>query len=150
MRRSAIALGALLTAIATPARAGDAFARTDPLDELSLARAAEAAGDAALIAAMQVGRYEALVAIRASVHAHVPEQLIAALAAHACGRDPTLAPEAAYALGRLAERLTPSELAQREALQSDLARARASLRCDRPARADIAATLREVATALTQ
>ncbi|HEX5657252.1 MAG TPA: hypothetical protein VFX59_08650 [Polyangiales bacterium] len=142
-------LGALVTvAIVSPVHAGDAFAFTDACDELSLARAAEAAGDTALTAALEADRYRAVLAIRASEHARAPELLIPALAAHACGRDPTLAPEAAAALRKLARRLTPSELADREALQRDLERARTSLHCEHAPRADIAAALAELAAAL--
>lgn len=146
MTRRWIALGALVT-VAT-AHAGDTFAYTDASDELSLARAAEGAGDAALVAAFKAGRYEAVVAIRASEYARAPELLIPALAEHACGRDPTLAPEAAAALRKLARRLTPSELAEREALSSDLERARVSLHCEHAPRPDITAALAELASAL--
>ncbi|MET0285373.1 MAG: hypothetical protein ABW352_12915 [Polyangiales bacterium] len=140
-----VLLGALIT---TPVLAGDTFAFTDPCDELALARAADAAGDARLATSMQAGRYEAVLAIRASEHAQAPELLVPALAAHACGRDPTLAPEAAATLRKLVRRLAPSELAQREALHGDLERARAALHCERAPRADIAAALAELAASI--
>jgi hypothetical protein len=147
MRASRFVLvGALVTAAS--AHAGDSFAFTDACDELSLARAADGAGDTRLAAAMQAGRYEAVLAIRASAYAHAPELLVPALAGHACGRDPTLAPEAAAALRKLALRLSASELAQREALRNDLERARAALHCERAPRADIAAALAELAAAI--
>jgi hypothetical protein len=151
MVRNRIVLGALVMAapaLSGDAAAHDAFAYTDACDELALARAAELAGDAALASALQAGRYEAVLAIRASAYAHAPELLIPALAAHACGRDPTLAPEAAAALRALAARLTPSELAQHEVLRSDLERARSSLRCERAPHPSIAAALSELAAAL--
>jgi hypothetical protein len=145
MTRRSAWLGALVTAlVAAHALAGDDFTRTDARDELALARAASAAGDAALAAHLQGDRYEALLAIRAIEHARAPEQLIPALAQLACGRDPTLAPEAAATLQKLAVRLTPSELAAREALNSELDRARASLRCAGPR------PLPEIAHALLQ
>ncbi len=146
MRQEWIAVGALITiGSASLAKAGDLFVRTDACDALSLARAADVAGDHALADAMHAGRYEAVVAIRASPYAQVPELLIPALAALACGRDPTLAPEAAASLRALTGRLVPSELAAREALRGDLDRARASLHCERPPRPDIAAALEELA-----
>jgi hypothetical protein len=145
MTRRWIAVAWLVAA--APVHAGDTLASTDACDELALARAADSAGDAALAKAMKADRYQAVVAIRASEYARAPELLIPALAAHACGRDPTLAPEAASALRRLARRLGPSQLAEREALRSDLERARASLHCERAPRADITAALAELAAA---
>lgn len=148
MTRNCIAVAALVM-LASRAHAGDVFAYTDACDELALARAAHASGDSALGAAMRAGRYEAVLAIRASEYAHAPELLIPALAAHACGRDPTLAPEAAATLRKLGPRLTASALAQREALHSDLERARTSLRCEQAPRGDIATALAELEVALT-
>lgn len=144
------ALGALLVvAVATPVRAGEAFAHAEPWDELALARAAAAAGDGVLAAALQQSsRYDALLAIRASVYASAPELLVPRLAALACGRDPDLAPEAAAALRGLVPRVTPSELASREALEADLVRAREALRCEDAPPAEIDAALGLLRSAL--
>lgn len=133
--------------------AGDDFARTDACDELALARAADRAGDQALAGYLQADRYRSLLAIRASEYARAPEALIPALAAHACGRDPVLAPEAALSLRKLSARFVPSELASREVLRGDLMRARQALACadalPRP-RADIAEALHLLAAALAE
>ncbi|HEY6876540.1 MAG TPA: hypothetical protein VI299_00925 [Polyangiales bacterium] len=154
MIRCSLALGAMLAAaIWGRAAAADDFAPTDACDELALARAADRAGDQALAGYLQADRYRALLAIRASAHAHAPELLIPALAVHACGRDPVLAPEAAHSLRKLAVRLSPSELAAREVLRSDLARAHDALACasaQPPPRADIVEALQLLTSALAQ
>lgn len=133
-------LALALALVATLARADSAQG------ELALARLAEELGDAALAARLgnPAGIAEKLRAVRASPHARAPEGLLVPLAALACGRDPQLAPEAAFALLRIAEQLRPSELATRETLLRDLGRAREALACAQasPApRADIAQQL---------
>lgn len=146
--RAALVLVSLM--LANAARAEDPA--QDLRTEIGLARVAEELGDAELSARLgpASARLASLVAVRASPYARAPERQIAALAAHACGRDPLLAPEAAFALREIAERLRPSELAARESLRSDLEAARAALACvDRPPpRADIAQALAELAAAL--
>jgi hypothetical protein len=76
------------------------------------------------------------------------------LAPHLCGRDPVLAPETALSLAQIAERLTPSSLASREALLSDVSEARKSLNCVKgdgvAMRADLIATAQVVDAALSQ
>jgi hypothetical protein len=116
------------------------------VDELDLARAAEDAGDARLLAALvdPAFREAAALAARAAPHARAPEALIPALAKLACGRDPTLAPEAGHALWQLAQVLSPSQLAAGEVLRHDLEQARQALACGEQApapRADIAIQL---------
>jgi hypothetical protein len=118
-----------------------------------LARAAAREGDPALRARLKPGapRYEALLAVRASEHARAPELLIPALASLACGRDPTLAPEAAFVLRKLAGQLTVSQLAERETLRSDLQRAREALACRERtprARPDIVSSLHNLSAQL--
>ena len=99
--------------------------------ELGLARTAEELGDAALAARLlgPGSSVDKLLAVRASRYARAPEALLVPLAGLACGRDPQLAPEASFALLRIAEQLRPSELAVRESLRSDLQRAREALAC---------------------
>lgn len=150
VRALAVAVGLVVCGLVVRVAAGDAFGRTDATDELALARAAEGAGDAALAKRLAGGpRYETLIAIRASVHARAPELLIPALAALACGRDPALAPEAALSMRKL--QLSPSGLAERETLRTDLERARQALTCvdDKPLpRADIASALDDLSAQL--
>jgi hypothetical protein len=170
MRRCFLLLGALLVSPAgaqTSLRAGDehGLAAVDCVSEIGLARIAEELGDGALAARLSAAAeraperaseltfdsYQTLLAVRASVHAQQPEALVPALATLACGRDPLLAPEAAFALSRIGERLQPSELAARESLNSDLRRAHDALECARRPplpRADIAHVLAQVAASL--
>lgn len=125
-RTSLLASAAVLVFVgAVSAGAADPFRDCDPIHDIGLARLADEAGDSALAAALasnqpEVPRERTLLAIRATPHAAAPEQLVPALVTVACGRDPNLAPEAAAALGRIGERLRPSELAAREVLIADL------------------------------
>jgi hypothetical protein len=107
------------------ADATDPLRRDDVSDELSVARVADEAGDAALLKALAQGaaRDLALVAARAAAHADAPELLVPRLVELAKGRDPALAPEATASLLAIFERLRPSELAAREVLLADLRRA---------------------------
>ncbi|MDB4975505.1 MAG: hypothetical protein JWN48_3846 [Myxococcaceae bacterium] len=130
-----------------PLRDGDA------VDEIGLARIAEEAGDAQLAARILAPspRQQALVAVRASLHARAPEALLPALAKLACGRDPVLAPEAARACFEIAAHLSADALARREVLRSDLRAARTALQCSERApapRADISAWLAQAGAAL--
>jgi hypothetical protein len=117
---------------------------------------ADEVGDAQLAAWLKTPdrRDLTLVGIRAAPFAAAPERLVSALTPHLCGRDPVLAPESALALGQIAERLTPSGLANREALLADVKEARASLACakaeDAQLRADLLATALLVEAALSQ
>jgi len=120
----------------------DPFASADVVSEIGVARLAEDAGDAALLAKLTAldRREHTLIAARASSYARAPELLVPALAKLACGRDPDLASQAANTLRRLADRRWTSELSEREALRSDLVAARQSLSCVEKAallRADI-------------
>ena len=144
---------------------GDALATARALDELDLARVAEDAGDARLLAALRASlapgatvpfdapedRQVAALAARAAAHARAPEALIVPLAKLACGRDPALAPEAAHALLLLADLLSPSQLVAREVLAQDLEQARRALDCvaQRPLpRADITIALAQLGAKL--
>lgn len=129
------------------------FLRGDLIDPLAHARIAEEAGDTMLRAQLGAAddRELTLIAVRASAYAAAPERLIPALAALACGRDPTLAPEAALTLRLIGARLRRSELAAREVLSDDLRAGQRALACAErtPApRADLAAELAQLADAL--
>jgi hypothetical protein len=147
-------LAALLLG-STPVQAG----ATDPLlsaslsDDLGLARLAEEAGDAWLLAHLvaPTARAEVLAAVLASPFARAPEGLLAPLATLACGRDPALAPAAARALFDATSRLSPAALSAREVLQADLRSARQALHCSETEplpRADIRAFLAQAGSAL--
>jgi hypothetical protein len=143
----------LCAGVTTHAQGESPSTSSGAIDELDLARTASASGDAQLGAALRApaGRRAAALAARAAPHARAPEALIPALASLACGRDPALAPEASAALLRLTDRLTASELATREVLQSDLRTARQALSCvevEPAPRADIAVALAQLSAAL--
>ena len=132
----------LLLPLLTVKVAAEDVVSADVVSEIGVARTAEELGDSALLARLGGDQKvrDQLIATRASVHARAPEVLIPALAPLACGRHPVLAPEAAFAIFRIAEHLRPSELAARETLKSDLRGARDALECARRAplpRADI-------------
>lgn len=117
--------------------------REDVIDRLALAQIAAEAGDAALLAALAKPerRGQAVVALRAAVHADAPELFVPALVELARSRDPALSVEAAYSLLSVFERLTAQELAQREVLLSDVRTACAAFDKESdmpPPRADIA------------
>ncbi len=117
----------------------------DRIDALGCARAAEEAGDAMLLSKLSraPSRETRLVAVRAAPYAHAPEDLLASLVDLACGRDPNLAPEAALSLYAIAQKLTQSELAAREVLLADLAKAeeRVSKGCELEPEANVAFAL---------
>ncbi|MFT3922379.1 MAG: hypothetical protein QM778_07590 [Myxococcales bacterium] len=143
--------------VAASAGAGntDPFRESDGIHDTGLARLADEAGDASLGAALvpDAPRERALLAARAAPFAAAPEQLIPALAALACGRDPNLAPEAALALRLIGDHLRPSEMSAREVLQADLVRAREALESAlgeaKALRPDIARDLGSAAAALS-
>jgi len=130
-----------LSAASALAAGVDLSAFADRVDPIGCARAAHEAGDAAVLAQLRSGeaREARLVAVRAAPYAHAPEDLIAGLVELACGRDPNLAPEAALSLHAIAESLKPSELAAREVLLSDLAKAeeRVAQGCEQTPAADV-------------
>lgn len=153
--RTGLAIASLFVAVSlTSAHAAtpDPLAG-DPLDPIALARMAEEVGDARLGAELSRGteRARVLSAARASAYAAAPEALVAPLATLACGRDPVLAPEAAYVLGALPARFSGPDFDVREVLRADLRQAREALRCVErtpPPRADIAAQLALLAATL--
>ena len=149
------ALFGLLTASSFAVRAAtaDPFQDANVVDEIGLARLAEEAGDAALSSLLRAPtpRQRALMAVRASPHARVPEALLAPLVQLACARDPALAPEAAHAAYQIASTLSASELGAHEALHADLRGALSAFACadaEPKPRADIAALLSQAASAL--
>jgi hypothetical protein len=149
-------VGLLLLALPLRADGADPLAYADMVSTLGLSRVADEAGDAQLGAWLKTPsrRDLTLVAIRAAPFAAAPEQLVPALTPHLCGRDPVLAPESAVALAQIAERLTPSNLANREALVADVKEARAALACakseDAHVRPDLVATSLLLEAALSQ
>jgi hypothetical protein len=153
---SVFGVGLLLLALPLRADSEDPLAHADVVSTLGLERLADEAGDAQLLAWLKTPnrRDLALVAVRSAPFAAAPERLVPALAPHLCGRDPVIAPETALALAQIAERLTPSELAAREALLADVKEARAALACAKgegaPIRSDLLATVQVVDAALSQ
>jgi hypothetical protein len=145
MKRAFLSVSLLCASLAR-ADATEALRAEDAIDEISAARAADEAGDQALAKALgsEVDRETRLVAVRAAAHAGAPEALVPSLVELALSRDPNLAPEAAWALVELFERLTVRELAEREVLQADLQKACApfaDLDDAKKPRADIARAL---------
>lgn len=152
MRVRAPILALLL--IATVAR--DATAQdVDPLvaigssDPVALARIVERLGDDAVLARLAAEDAEdadgvsadaRLAAIRASVALRAPERALDPLAAIAAGRDPDLAPAAAYSILVIARALDPRDLDAREVMRAELAPALAAiarLAADETARPDL-------------
>lgn len=108
-------------------------------DPLELARSVEAMGDDAVLGALE---HETLAlrlgAVRAAPWLEEPERALPALAALAAGDDPDLAPAAARAGGRLAERLRHDDLMAREADRTPLDPAPwQAIAADESARADL-------------
>jgi hypothetical protein len=153
---SVFGVGLLLLALPLRADGADPLVHADVVSTLGLERLADEAGDAQLSAWLKTPsrRDLTLVAVRAAPFAAAPERLVPALSPHLCGRDPVVAPEAALALAQIAERLTPSGLAAREALLADVKEARAALSCARaegaPIRADLLAIVQVVEAAFSQ
>ncbi len=140
-----------LTAMGTGAVAdADPFRDADPISDIGLARLADEAGDSVLAAALSASdaRERTLLALRSAPFAAAPEQLIPLLVPLALGRDPQLAPEAAWALAAIGEGLRPSGLAAREVLLSELSTASKAIEQIKEARvvrADITANLEGLA-----
>ena len=142
------ALALPLLGAATALAAGvDLGAFADRIDPIGCARAAHEAGDLGVMSqlASDASREALLVAVRAAPYVHAPEELVVSLVELACGRDPSLAPEAALSLHAIAERLTPSELAAREVILADLAKAeeRVGQGCEHAPAADVVFALEE-------
>ncbi len=146
----------LLCALPLRADSADPLAYADVVTPLGLARLADESGDGQLATWLKAPnrRDLTLVAMRAAPFAAAPERLVPALALHLCGRDPVLAPESAHALAQISERLTPSSLANREALVADVKQAQSALACaqadDPPLRPDLSALAQVVDAALSQ
>jgi hypothetical protein len=153
---SVLGAGLLLLALPLSADSPDPLAHADIVSTQGLARLADEAGDARLLAWLKTPdrRDLTLVAVRAAPFAAAPERLVPALAVYLCGRDPVLAPESGQALVQIAERLTPSGLALREALLADVSEARSALACakgdEAPIRPDLLARALLVEAALSQ
>jgi hypothetical protein len=133
MLASALALIGALIGSAASAEFDDPIGQADLISTIGVARVADEAGDQRLLSWLKAParRDLALVAVRAAPFAHAPELLVPELARLLCGRDPVLAPESAYALAQIVERITPSAVELREAALADFATARASLACAR-------------------
>lgn len=134
----------------------DPIGQADLISTIGLARVADEAGDARLLGWLKAqGRRDlSLVGVRAAPFAYAPERLVPELARLLCGRDPVLAPESAYALAQIAERITPAAVELREAAIADFASARAALACARehepPVRPDLSKTALVLEAALAQ
>jgi hypothetical protein len=115
---------------------GGASAQDDPLstvpgaDPLELARAVARLGDDALLGRLSEESEAAarLSAIRATPWMRAPELALTPLAEIARGRDPDLAPAAAMAALRIAQRLESDDLVAREASSETITEALEALR----------------------
>ena len=158
MRRRNITLAAGLALLAGNVRAdrADPIAQADVISAIGVARVADEVGDRQLASWLGAAARRDLtaVAVRATPFAYAPELLVPELARLLCGRDPVLAPESAYALGAIAEQLTPDRVALREAALDDFAAARKALECVReqeaPVRADLVKAAQLLDAALAQ
>lgn len=152
LRRPVLVSGlALVLVAALEAHSGEADAHAqapDPLlavhsaDPLELARVVDRIGDDAVLDRLpsETPLAVRLLAVRASPWLHAPELALAPLTALAAGRDPDLAPAAALAILRIAERLDRAELDAREAGGDEIEAALAplgALAADVTARADL-------------
>jgi hypothetical protein len=120
----------------------DALRGAADSDELSLVRLAARAGDDAVLAALRAVEDPALqlAAIRAAPHIVDREQALLPLAEIAAGRDPELAPLAAWKALSITQELVRERAGVREIVAGDLGPARAVLvavQGDATARADI-------------
>jgi len=146
-RRSTLLTLALAPIFAVPALAGpvDLALFADRIDEIGCARSAHEVGDQGLLSALTTptNREKTLVAVRAAPYAHAPEDLLVGLVELACGRDPSLAPEAALSLHTIADTLSARELSTREVLIADLRRAEERLKegCEHTPQSDAAYAL---------
>lgn len=108
-------------AMAQP-RPNDPLAQVVSSDPLELARVVDRLGDEAVLARLGAMGLDTatldpavvIAALRASPWLHAPEDALPRLAEIAAGHDPDLAPAAALAIVRIAERLTRADLDARE------------------------------------
>lgn len=145
MPRSVL-ISALLLALATPSAAEAPVppleGPVDDLDPLELGRLAQRVGDARVQAVLSDEEASALArirAIRAAPFLEVPEATLESLARIARGRDPLLAPAAALAAYRIAERISLVDVEANEsaALLEPARRELGLLRDDGTARRDL-------------
>lgn len=123
-------------------KGADALRAAAYSDELSLVRLATRAGDDAVLAALRAAGDPILqlAAIRAAPHIVDREEALLPLAEIAAGRDPELAPLAAWKVLYIAQELVRERLSVREIVPSALGPVRAvlkALEADATARADI-------------
>ena len=103
-------------------RPNDPLAQVVSSDPLELARVVDRLGDEAVLARLGAMGLDTatldpavvIAALRASPWLHAPEDALPRLAEIAAGHDPDLAPAAALAIVRIAERLTRADLDARE------------------------------------
>jgi hypothetical protein len=142
-RNIMLAIGLAVSAAVARAELEDPIGQADVISTIGVARVADEAGDQRLASWLKSSARRDLVAVavRASPFAYAPERLVPELARLLCGRDPVLAPESAYALAAIAERLSPGAVELREAALADFRTARQALSCAReqeaPVRADL-------------
>lgn len=125
-----------------PAPAIDPIVKVASGDPLELGRFVEKHGDRYVLLRLRAEHPAdtRLAAVRAAPWLDAPERALVPLAHIAAGRDPELAPAAAWSAYRIATSLDPIALGDREVLWSDIAPARALLRhlaADATARPDI-------------
>ena len=147
MKRVPLALGCVWLACATnlasaEPKGADALRAAADGDELSLPRLAARVGDDAVLVALRAKDDPILQlgAIRAAPHIVDHDQALLPLAEIAAGRDPELAPLAAWKLLRITQELVREHLDVKEIVPSDLAPAKAvltTLQADESARRDI-------------
>jgi hypothetical protein len=147
MKRVRLTLGsAWLACVASLAYAepkgADALRAAADYDELALAGLAARTGDDVVLAGLRAGDDPMLqlAAIRAAPHIVDRAQALLPLAQIAAGRDPELAPLAAWKLLRITQELVREHLELHEIVPSELAPARAVLsgiQADATARPDI-------------
>jgi hypothetical protein len=123
-------------------KGADALRAAADYDELSLAQLAARTGDDVVLTALHAGDDPSLqlAAIRATPHIVDRDQALLPLAEIAAGRDPELAPLAAWKVLRITQELVREHLEVHEIVPSSLAAARAALlavQADGSARADI-------------
>ncbi|MFW6050009.1 MAG: hypothetical protein ACODAU_02475 [Myxococcota bacterium] len=117
-----------------PVRADEARAPIDPLtevtDPLEVGLFVERHGDPYVLLRLRSAHPvdTRLAAVRSTPWLREPERALEELAGLAAGRDPHLAPAAAWAAHRIATDLDPSALERREVTRSELAPARRRLR----------------------
>jgi hypothetical protein len=142
IRNSAYQRHFLHVALSGVALASMSVAMAAPLDE---AREAQRAGDGAVLATLAdaaASRVDELEAVRRARWLRMPELALEPLARLAAGRDPALAPEAAFVAHEIATSLDPLTLEAHEVALASLATARDALRAlgrDGTARPDIRA-----------